>query len=258
MDEEFTLNVKGFDIKGVLENKESKKLMILLHGFTGDMHGPGNSFIKLSEQLQENGYAVLRFNFRGTPPSGMEFKDMTVQTETDDFKAALSFAESHGFKKIGVLGESFGAMIAVNGYDHLVDVLILWYPCFDLTDDSLFRLVNTQEAQKSLKERGYIELYDGFRIGLNHVKEIKEFKVYDRFEKIICPVQFIHGDKDTIDPVHQSQKAFELVNETKELQIIKGVGHCFRQNENDHGSKVLTKEQQDAIDLAINFLKKYF
>ena len=231
---------------GVLENKQSDKLIIMLHGFTGNMYGPDNIYDKLSEKLQENGYAVLRFNFRGTPPSEMNFQEMTVESETEDFREILRYSKSKGYEKIGVLGESMGGTIALTGYDTSLKVIVFWYPAFDFTEDTLTELLFSDKGQKSLKENGYIEVWDGFKVGPEFVEENKNFIIYDRIKNIKCPVLFVHGDKDVDVPMNQSEKAFELANKPKEIQIIKGADHCFK------------NEQDEVIELTMQFLKKHF
>lgn len=246
MKEDIEIQVNDYKMVGYLENKESEKLIIMLHGFTGNMQGPDNIYDKLSEKLQENGYAVLRFNFRGTPPSQMEFTEMTIESETEDFKEVLDFAKSKGYEKIGVLGESMGGTIALTGYNPGLDVVVFWYPAFDFTEDTLTDLLFSEKGQKSLKDNGYIEVWDGFKVGPEFVEENKDFVIYDKIKNVQCPVLFVHGDKDADVPVNQSEKAFELANEPKEIQIIKGADHGFK------------NEQDEVIELTIQFLKRHF
>ncbi len=244
MQKPIEIKVDNQSIRGILENPNSDKLIILVHGFSGNMHGPNNIFDKLSQRLQENGIAVLRFNFRGTKPSDMEQQEMTIESETADLKAAIKFAKSYGFKKIGALGESMGGTVLVNAYELSLAVLIFWYAAFDLIDTA-FRELFTKKAQKELAEKGLIEMWD-FRIGKKFVEEIKNVKLYDKMKEIHCPILFLHGDSDADVPCEQSKKAFQLANEPKELHIIKGADHCFK------------NEQDEAIELTLNFLKRYF
>ena len=136
MQEKINIRVNNQTIKGVLENSDSDKLMILVHGFTGDMRGPDNIFEKLSNKLQKKWFAVLRFNFRGTPPSDMDFQDMTVETETEDLKAVINYAKSKGYNQIGILGESMGGSIIAIVINMAFKVVIFWYPAFYFKDTS--------------------------------------------------------------------------------------------------------------------------
>ena len=243
-DEQFVIEVNGQKVRGLIENKNSDKLMILVHGFTGDMRGPDNIFEKLSKRLQQKGFAVLRFNFTGTPPSGGEFKAMTVKSETHDLKSILKFAKSKGFQKIGILGESMGGTIAVTAYDPSLKIIIFWYPAFEFIDTSFKNYLSKTSKQKLLKD-GFI-LESGFKIGKTFIGQINTTNVFDRIKDIKCSVLFLHGDKDIDVPYKQSQKAFKLLKMPKEIYIIKGADHCFKH------------EQEMVIDLTIKFLDTHF
>ena len=244
MQENINIQVNKQTIKGVLENPTSDKVMILVHGFTGDMQGPDNIFEKLSNKLQEKGFAVLRFNFRGTPPSDMDFQDITVETETEDLKTVINYARSKGYKQVGVLGESMGGSIIVTVTNMAFKVIIFWYPVFDFKETS-FKNYLKKGYLKQLEEKRFI-LESGFKIGKQFINEIPKMELYQKIREIKCPIPFMHGDKDSDVPHQQSKKAFQLSNEPKEIHIIKGAEHCFR------------NEQGRIIDLTLKFLEKHF
>ncbi|HLC67187.1 MAG TPA: alpha/beta fold hydrolase [Candidatus Nanoarchaeia archaeon] len=244
MQENINIQVNNQTIKGVLENPASDKLIILVHGFTGDVRGPDNLFEKLSKKLQAKKFAVLRFNFRGTAPSDMDFQHMTIETETEDLKAIMTYAESKGYKQIGILGESMGGSIVATAITTAFKVVILWYPAFDFKDTS-FKNYLTEGSQKQLKENGVI-LESGFKIGKQFVSDIPDINLYQKVKEIKCPILFLHGDEDSDVPYVQSEKAFQLVSDPKEIHILKGARHGFK------------NEQEKVIDLTIKFLEKYF
>ena len=122
--------VRGYPLMWMLENPKGRKLMILLHGYTGNYMGPDGMFQVLSEKLQKQGYAVLRFNFRGNPPSGMPFSRITLKTGVEDLKAVLRLARRRGYRRVGLLGESMGGIVAVNGCPGWLRALVLWYSDF--------------------------------------------------------------------------------------------------------------------------------
>jgi len=241
---DFSLMVDNETIKGVLENPASDKLIIIAHGFTGNMNGPDNLSLKFSKKLQEEGFAVVRFNFRGTPPSEGEFKDMVLENEIKDLKAVISEAKSMGYKKIGVLGKSMGGAVVVGAYDPSLKIVVFWYPAFDFINTA-FRKYLTDKSSQELREKGFL-IEAGFKIGKTFIEQIKHVNLYDTIKQIRCPVLFVHGDKDSDVPYEQSEKAFKLAKEPKELHIIKGAEHCFK------------NEQKVIMNLTLKFVKKYF
>lgn len=244
MNEEINIKVNHNFIKGVLENPEEEKLIILVHGFIGDMRGPDEIFIKLSEQLQKENYSVIRFSFSGTVPSEGNYIDMTVKGQTEELNAMISYAKSLGYSQIGVLGESMGGAIAIEAYDPSIKVVVFWYSVFDFSDCSFIEYLK-ENSLNELKNNGYI-LVDGFKIGEKFISKIRTVNLYQKLQQIKCPALFLHGQNDTDVPYRHSEKGFSLVGEDKQLNIIKGAEHCFR------------NEQEKVIRLTTNFLKSYF
>lgn len=244
MTKDIQIEIRGQKLKGVLENSEAKKLMILVHGFTGDIHGPENIFEKLSIKLQEHNFAVLRFSFIGTPPSGGDFRDMTVESETEDLREIITYVQSLGYSQIGLLGESMGGTVVTKAYNEIIKTVVFWYSTFNFSKDAFMNYYQEAE-QKELKEKGYV-LTDGYKVGKKFINQIPLINVEKETSKISCPVLFLHGDSDTDVPYSQSIEAFARAREPKELHLIKGANHCF------------INEQKEAIDLTLNFLDRYF
>jgi len=233
------------NLRGVIHNPKSERLMVLIHGFAGKMNGPAEIFVKLSERLEQEGIASLRFNFRGTPPSDGEHADMTLSTETEDLQAVFRWAKDQGYKKVGALAESMGAVSLIKAFDPFLKVIIFWYPAFDLTTTGLQEKLNLAKHQKELQEKGYTTMWDA-KVGQKFFLERQTTKLYSKIKTITSPVLFMHGDADTDVPVEQSQKAFKLANDPKELDIIKGADHCFK------------KEQPLVIAKTMGFLRRNF
>lgn len=95
------------------------------HG--GDMEN--NVVVAACERLAGRGYGALRFNFRGAGASEGSF-DHGVG-EQDDVRAALSFLAAQpevDAKRIGLIGYSFGAMMAAEVASGELRALVLVSP----------------------------------------------------------------------------------------------------------------------------------
>lgn len=232
-------------ISGVLQHSKSERLMILVHGFGGDMNGPTDIYVKLAERLEQEGIACLRFNFRGTPPSDGDHLEMTLASETKDLQSAFQWTKDQGYQKVGALAESMGAVSLVKAFDPFLKVVVFWHPAFDLTTTALQEYINQNKQQQELKSKGYITKGD-LKIGEKFIQERQKTKLYSQIKNITCPVLFMHGGADTGVPVEQSQKAYQMAREPKELDIIKGSDHSFK------------KEQPLVIAKTMGFLRRNF
>jgi hypothetical protein len=78
--------------------------------FGGTMHN--KVVFRIARAFQERGYAVLRFNFRGTGGSEGEYDD--ARGEQDDLRAAIKFiVERYKGARLWVAGFSFGAAVVL-------------------------------------------------------------------------------------------------------------------------------------------------
>ncbi|WP_240137659.1 alpha/beta fold hydrolase [Streptomyces sp. MUM 178J] len=94
-----------------------RALVIICHGLTGDMLGPGGLQRQLAETLAESGIAVARFDARGCGDSSIAPGQPTVSTMAQDVRAV---AEGVHLKKYADLpliycGISLGAIAAAQG-----------------------------------------------------------------------------------------------------------------------------------------------
>src|SRR6201997_5559743 len=65
--------------------------VIFLHGFTGDRMESHWIFVKCARALARVGVASLRFDFYGSGESEGEFREVTLQSEIADARAAIDF-----------------------------------------------------------------------------------------------------------------------------------------------------------------------
>jgi hypothetical protein len=88
--------------------------LVLCHGFGGSCRGAGHP--ELAKVLEQAGYVVLRFDFRGCGQSEGRRGDVIVDEEIADLHHAIDFLETQprvDASRIGVIGASLGGSVAV-------------------------------------------------------------------------------------------------------------------------------------------------
>lgn len=91
--------------------------------------------VNFARILAENGFSVLRFDYRGTGDSHGEFVDYDLSTRTEDVLRAIEILKGRtGLKRVALFGLRFGAAIALLAAKNLreVELLILWAPVLNL------------------------------------------------------------------------------------------------------------------------------
>jgi dipeptidyl aminopeptidase/acylaminoacyl peptidase len=120
MQQRVTFKSDGLDLAGILhipdgmKAKEKRPAIMVLHGFGTNKDGA--TPLEATKILEGMGYIVLRFDMRGCGESGGEPAYILCQDQVRDTQAAATYLQSLKQvdpKRIGVLGHSFGAAVAV-------------------------------------------------------------------------------------------------------------------------------------------------
>jgi uncharacterized protein len=221
------------------DNKSKDRVVILLHGGPGGVkEGPENIYVKLSEALAREGIASVRFDFLGAGESDGDYIDMTIANQAKEYHTVLQYVKQNKFGNIGLVGESYGATIALSGLTKDIKALTLLWPAIYLLDNTFAPFV-TEERQRELQENGYI-VVDDDKVGRAFIEELFEIdNLEDQVRKINIPTILIHGDQDSEVPHHQSEKAYTILQEPKKLIIVPGGDHCLAQ---PHEQPIVIKE----------------
>jgi alpha-beta hydrolase superfamily lysophospholipase len=120
MEERVSFTSDGLTLAGVLHFPDlrgsSRKFaaFLVLHGFGSNKDAGGG--MAVAKMLAGLGYAALRFDFRGCGESEGERGRVICKEQVRDTRHALSFLAARADidpKRIGVIGQSFGAAVAV-------------------------------------------------------------------------------------------------------------------------------------------------
>lgn len=248
---------KGEKIIGLLALPDIKadSLILLVHGFTGNMDGPADLYKRLAYKLTENSFAVYRFNFRFTSDNFENFHKMTIADEVDDLKFLVK-EFSKKYDKIGVVGESLGGAISMLSYSIKVKCLVLFYPAIFFKENIANRWSSDKQIRE-LNEKGVLPWVKSsgqkLFVGKKFIEEINKIEIFPEVPKIKCPILFIHGNIDKLVSFTESERAFNIANEPKRIEIIEGAQHGFKDS-----NYLPSEELQDkAIDLTVNWFKMW-
>ena len=204
--------------------------VITLHGLESSKDS--GKWPIIAARLNDEGYACLRFNFRGcgrgSEKSEGEFEDVSLTGRIRDYKAALQFLQDTGkvdMRRLGVIGSSFGGMVAVAAQDKRIRAMVCLSTPYYLPQ-------TTKEAGRRFKKGFYDDL--------------RKYKLLEAVRN--APLLLIlHGSSDDVVPPAHAQKLYEAAPEPKRLEIIEGADHVF--SHSDQLKKV--------INLSLEWFKKY-
>ena len=123
-----------------LDAGEKCPMVVLCHGFTGNMGGP--LFDSIADKLLKAGIGVLRFDFNGHGQSEGDFINMTVPNEIEDVMSIIAATRNlPQTTSISLLGHSQGGVVAAMTAGKLgkdvIKSVVLMAPAAVLRDDAL-------------------------------------------------------------------------------------------------------------------------
>lgn len=216
----------GVALRGWFLRRESeRRVIVVMHGYRGEM----SDVLGMSTAMWRAGFNVLLFDFRGRGRSARAPFSMGYW-ETADLAAALDWVSQRVPEaRVGLLGFSMGAVVALLcGADPRVRAIVA---------DSAFpsqRDVLAHAAEGDARRffrglvpgRAFLPAMEWWhrRSGKPPFDAIAPA---DRVADLAgTPLLFIHGDRDHWIPVEMAQRLIDAAHEPREAWLVGGALHC--------------------------------
>ncbi|MBI2232458.1 MAG: alpha/beta fold hydrolase [Candidatus Aenigmarchaeota archaeon] len=239
MQEAQFVNNRGEKLAGIFcrTEKEKAPCVIICHGLgsSKDNKEP------LMKAFSEGGLASMAFDFSGHGESQGSFEKLTVTNAVADSKAAIDYVSSLASvdaNRIGIMGHSFGGSVSLLAatIDKRIKSIVASAPVTDF-NETLTLLADFDTRMGNLavwKAKGYTHYlsYDQkyLKLGYTFLEDVMKYDAKNLAKKIKCPVLLIHGNKDKIVPMHQSEKMLNLLSCEKDLKKLE-CGHYFEEQD---------------------------
>ncbi|MDP1854227.1 MAG: alpha/beta fold hydrolase [Candidatus Omnitrophota bacterium] len=222
-------NNSNLILAGILNSpvESSNAGIILLHGFAGNKEENG-LFPYAANILSANGYHTLRFDFAGVGESQGDYSKSTLNSQKEDFISSLDFfVKKCHLSRVGVVGFSLGATIALLGYEKKIKAMALWSPALFPKKD-MFPRYQTNEFKRHLKGYGYINK-GGLKVGSEIIDDLGKCDLIPFIRRVECEVLLIHGDRDERINYKSTLRA-ERKFLKAQTYIIKNSGHSYKES----------------------------
>jgi pimeloyl-ACP methyl ester carboxylesterase len=216
-----------------LEKNTCYPLVVICHGFIGNRVGVNRLFFKAAQELAEDRYVVIRFDYAGCGESDGDYG----QNGWDDLIDQTNDVIDFGLKWKGVdasrlilLGHSLGGAVAswVAANDPRVKKLILWAPVGQPYKD-IVSIVGAEEVEK-LKRETFID-YMGYQLTAHFFHSLSLYHPLEEASRFQGDVLILHGTNDEDIPaeycLHYASAFQTREKGTCKKLLITGANHTF-------------------------------
>jgi len=225
----------GHRIAAVLSSPSqlTHRIAVLCHGFLSGKNSTTNT--TLTRMLAERGIATFRFDFFGHGESDGAFRSLTNTLAVAQALAAIDLVQDRGYQRLGLMGSSFGglvALLAAAQRSHLA-CLALKCPVVDFAEELRLEFGEAEMAHWQATNMIPNIMGGRERIALEYAfyEDSLQQIAYEPARSINAPTLIVQGDRDEHVPLHQSRQLYEALRAEKRLELLPGADHQFTKRE---------------------------
>ena len=194
--------------------------------------------VGLAEELDKQGYTVVRFDPTGTWESEGHIADYTTTQYLEDIKHVLEYMlKQEDYTYILVGGHSRGGQVSIlyAARDPRISVVLGIMPS-SRSSMAKERPEKREETGVSVSHRdvpGNKDEEKEFRVPYSQVEDRDRYDVAEDVKKIKAPVILIAGELDDLVFPEDVKEIFDNANEPKKFIAIPGIGHDYRHNDGE-------------------------
>ena len=214
----------------------TKRIAVLCHGFLSGKNSTTNK--TLTRLLNEQGIATFRFDFFGQGESDGPFEELTTTLAVHQAQAALDLVAARGYDRIGLVGSSFGGLVAILTAAQRGDIacLALKCPVVDFPEELriTFGLEELARWQATNTIPNMMGGSDRVRLRYGFYEDCLKQIAYGPAEHITAPTLIVQGERDECVPLHQSRQLHDRLGGVKRLNLLPDADHQFTRKEDFH------------------------
>jgi pimeloyl-ACP methyl ester carboxylesterase len=237
------LDPHGHAVAGVLAAPDSggHRAVVLCHGFLSNKSSATNK--ALTAMLLPHNIATFRFDFFGQGESEGRLEEISVGLAVDQALAALRLVSTKGYRHVGLVGSSFGGLVAIlaaagygrshpqqhSDFPPKLHCLALKCPVSDFP--AMLRWEFGDAGMAAWRATNTIPNVMGgagrIRLPFSFYEDCAQYVAYASASAVTIPTLIVHGDADECVPVAQSVRLQHLLGNTSSLVVLPGANHHF-------------------------------
>ncbi len=232
-----------------IKNRDNKKISVIVEkpenpiGLAFVMHGLGGfkeqpHIVTFAQSFLDNNYIVVRFDTTNTfGESDGDYADATVTNYYADLEDVINWAKKQKWyqEPFCLAGHSLGGICTALYAEKYSNKIKALAPISTVVSGKLNLEDIPQEKLDEWNKSGWRETV-GYSSGLikklkwfPYLEDILKYDLLPEVNNLTMPVLMIVGTEDTSTPPEHQRVLFNKLPEPKELQVIKGAPHTFRE-----------------------------
>lgn len=242
MQKVFIKNRKDQKVAVIVEEAEAPKgLVFVMHGLGGFKE---QAHLKMIADLfKENGYTAVRFDATNTiGESDGDFEDATVTNYYEDLEDVVKWSGTQKWytEPFVLVGHSLGGISTALFAENYPDKVKALAPISTVVSGALSVEAHRRFSPEEFKiweKTGWLEAKSQSKPGVvkrlkwSHISDRLKYDLLPKVDKLTMPVLLIVGENDTRTPLEHQKILYNVLPGPKELHIIKGSPHTFRDPE---------------------------
>ncbi len=209
--------------------EETAGIVILCHGFLSNKESRTN--LRLTELLIAKGLSTLRFDWLGMGDSSGRFADVTVTACRSQLESLFQAMKSRGYRDIGLVGSSFGGLVAILAAADHPELFALGLKCPVPDFPEMLELEFGREGIAEWRRTNTIPNVTGgpdpIALNFEFYGDCRKIDAYAEASRISAPCLIVHGAQDGLVPLHQIHRLTESLTGEKKLQLLPEANHHF-------------------------------
>lgn len=210
--------------------KDDKELIFIMHGLGSNKDKP--LFKTLKTLFKKNGFTTVLFDTTNTIGGESEgsFENATLSNYFSDLEDVISWScDKEWYKeKFFLAGHSLGGvsinLFAQKNSSRVKSIISI----SSVISGELSMKAYGTKVMDEWKSLGY-QLRDGYKLPWSHMEDRCKYDLLKEIKNIKMPILLIVGDEDIPTPPTHQKIFFDKLETEKEIHIICGCGHSFRE-----------------------------
>ena len=227
-------NSNGDTLSGALDQPSdgpSQGVALFAHCFSCGKNVLAAS--RVSRELRDRGFTVLRFDFTGLGESEGDFADTNFSTNVEDLRAAIDAMRQENMAPGILIGHSLGGAAMLYLADEIEEVKLVATIGAPSEARHVVHLFD-ESAMEQIKTTGEAKISLGgrpFTIKKQFLDDVTETSVLEKLSSTSKPLLICHSPFDNIVGIDNAEKIYHAAKHPKSFVSLDGADHLLSQKE---------------------------